>query len=388
MANNTAIARKQEVFVMEETVRGTLVPPTATGLVIAAGMASINQQPSFTNSSNIRNSRDVLERFQDRTPAGEWSCPVYITPSGAAGTAPQENVLLKSLLGEETLVTSTSATYSPALEKPSFSLWIKKDHTVLSLTGCTVGSASFALATTGGAKLDMSGKGMRMGWAGTGATAATLASGGTSVEVDDAKKFTVGMPIEFVESDVVKNNTNTGYYLTAVNTTSNVISFTGTGDTAEEEIASGSIVRGWLPTGTEVGSPLESRKGVAKIDGASFNVQSMNCSISDDPKYLDDEITTSGYIEDYAETERNVSGTISIYFRQDDLGYFNDGLEDTAKALQMVIGDTAGSIVTISMPTSRLSVPSIKEIDPTLALDIPYIALGDTGEDSISIAYT
>ena len=384
MANYTAIARIQSVFVVEETTKGVLVPPTNTDLVIAAGMASINQQPSFTNSSNVRNSRDVLERFQDKTPPSEWSCPVYVTPSGVLGTPPQESVLLKSLLGKETINAGVSVVYSPALTKPSFSMWLKKDHTVFHHSGCTVGSGKFSLATKDGAKLELSGQGMKMGWAGTDETAALAAESAVSVVVLDAKKYTEGALIEFVESDVVKNNSGAGYEVTDVNTTTNTLTIA---DGLEEEIASGSVVRGWLPDGTETGAPLSSRKGYATIDGVDFPVQSMDCNISDAPKYLDDEITQSGYVEDYAETERNVSGTAKIYFRQDDVGYFHDGLNSVSRELEMVIGDTAGSIVEIAQPNASLSVPSIEEADPTVALSMPYVGLGTDGEDSISITY-
>lgn len=384
MANYTAIARKQSVFVMKETTKGTLVAPTDDGLVIVAGMASLNQQPSFTNSSNIRNSRDILERFQDKTPPASWSLPIYITPSGVAGTAPQEDVLLESLMGAKTINASTSVVYSPALTKPSFSLWIKKDHTVFHCSGCTVGSGKFALATKDGAKIDMSGQGMKMGWAGTDATSSLVAESATSIPVVDAKKYTVGAFVEFVESDVVKNNTDAGYEITAVNTDTNTLTIAYG---VEEEIASGSIVRGWLPEGAEIGTPLSSRKGYAQIDSNEFPVQSMDCSISDSPKYLEDEITQSGYVEDYAETERSISGTVKLYYRQDDVGYFDDGLNDISKELDMVVGDTAGSIVEINQPNASLSVPSVEESDPTVALSIPYVGLGTSGEDSISITY-
>lgn len=385
MANNTATARIQSVFVMKETTKGTLVPPTNSGLIVVAGMATLNQQPSFTNSSNVRNSRDILERFQDKTPPADWSIPVYVTPSGTAGTAPQEDVLLESLMGAKTVNAGVSVVYSPALTKPSFSLFIKKDHTVLYCAGCTVGSAKFNLATKDGAKLEMSGQGMKMGWTGTDETASLIAESATSIPVLDAKKFTVGSLIEFVESDVVKNNSDAGYAVTAVNTSTNTLTIA---DGAEEELASGSVVRGWLPAGTEVGSPLESRKGYAQIDSSNFSVQSMDCSISDTPKYLDDEITQSGYVEDYAETERSVSGTAKIYFRRDDVAYFHDGLNNVSRELDMVTGDTAGSIVTINTTNTSLSVPSIEEADPTVALSIPYQALGTDGEDSITITYS
>lgn len=385
MSNNVGIARRQECFLMRETSRGTLVPPTASGLIIAAGIASLNQQPSFTNSSNVRNSRDITERFRDQSPPAGWSIPLYLTPSGAKGTAPAEDVLIESLLGNKTVNASTSVVYTQALEKPSFSMWLKQDHIVFNCSGCTAGTAKFALATKDGAKLNISGQGMKMGWAGTDATASLISSSATSIPVDDARKYTVGALIEFEEADgTVYNNTNAGYEITAIDVETDTLTIA---DGAEAEIESGAIVRGWLPDGVEVGSPLASRLGYAQLDGSDFNVQAMSCDITDAPRYLDDEITADGYITDYAETTRNISGSIAIYFREDDSGYFYDGLESVQKALKMVFGDTEGSIVEISMPYASVSVPKTEVKDPVVALSMTYLALGSSGEDSLSITY-
>lgn len=386
MTNRIAISREQEIFVTLETVRGTLAPPAASGFIVAAGDGSIRQQPSFTNSSEIRNSRDILDRFQDRTPPGDWSFSVYASPSGSKGVAPQEDTLMTCLFGTKTVNAATSVVYTLNTIKPSFSLWMKKSHTVFHASGATVGNGKTALATKDGTKIDFSGKFMKMGWAGTTVTAATVSSAATTftVAADEEKKYTIGAMIEFVESDVAKNNSAAGYTITDINYSTHTISFS---PGAEEEITSGSTVRGWLPTGTKVGIPLESRKGIAALDGTNFPVQSMDITIADDPKYLEDEITESGYTEDYAEDERNVSGTIAVYFRQDDVGYFYDGLNNEERALKMIVGNVAGNILEFEMTRTSLSVPDIANSSPTLALNMPYMALGTDGEDSITATY-
>lgn len=384
MANRIAISREQQIFVVKETTRGTLKAPTATGLIIAAGEGTIKQQPSFTNSSEIRNSRDILNRFQDRTPPGDWSIPLYASPSGSAGTAPQEDVLMECLFGKKTVNAGVSVVYSLAMLKSSFSIWIKKGHTVFNASGATVGSGKTALATKDGTKLDFSGKFMKMGWAGEDALASAAIIGATTITVGDARKYTVGSMIEFVEGTAVKNNTNAGYKVSIANTSTNVLTIT---PGLEEALDNASIVRGWLPTGTEVGTPLESRKGSAELDTVPFNVQSMDVNISDEPKYLEDEITTSGYAEEYAEDERQVSGTLAVYFRQDDVGFFSDGLNNVEKELTMVVGNVAGSIMEWNMERVSLSVPDVTSSSPTLALSIPYMALGTDGEDSIEVTY-
>lgn len=385
MANDIAIAREQKIFVGKEVTKGTLLAPASCALVIAAGFGKLTQQASYTNSPEIVNSRDIMDRFQDRTPPGDWSFPILARPSGTAGTAPQEDVLLECLAGTKTVTGGTSVAYTPAIAKPSFTLYMKKDHTVFAASGCSVGSFKAALAVKGGFQFDLSGKFMRMYYAGTDALDAAMLNAATTCTVLNSKKFSIGAYIEFVEGGVAKNNTGTGYRITDINYTTHLLTFT---PAVGEAIDDNSIVRGFLPAGTEVGAPLENRLGVANIDGASFNVQSMEFSISDEPKYLDDEITTSGYTEDYVETTRNVAGNLSIYYRENDAQYFYDGLNNTERAVDLVVGTVAGSIVTIDSNRVSLDVPTTEESDPTIALKMGFLALGTSGEDSFSITYT
>lgn len=383
--NTIAKAREQKIFVMKETTRGTLVAPTDTGLIIAAGYVTKGQQPSYTDSEEVQDTLDIMDQFIDRLPAGTLSIPVYLRPSGTAGTAPQEDVLLESVFGLKTINAGVSVVYSPAKTKCSFSIWAKKGHAVFWLAGCVSESIKTGLKTTGAAKAEIPGKFMRMGWAGTCETQAVLAAADTSIEVANAKKYTVGSFVEFEVSGVVKNNTDAGYEITAVNATTNIITFTG--DPAEEEIASGSVVRGWLPDGTEVGSPVENMKGSAEIDGSGFSVNTMEVSVGSPVKMLDDEITASGYIEDYSEMRRDISYDLSIYFRENDLQYYHDGLNSVEKTLKMIIGDTEGSIIEIYSQRTIPKVPSLAESDPTIALQCSARALGTSGEDSISMTY-
>ena len=50
MANDLILARKHEIFAVEETTAGTLVFPSATDLVIPAGNGTIGQVPTYTDS--------------------------------------------------------------------------------------------------------------------------------------------------------------------------------------------------------------------------------------------------------------------------------------------------------------------------------------------------
>jgi hypothetical protein len=294
---------------------------------------------------------------------------------------------MESLTGDKTVNAGTSVVYSLATTKPSFSLWMKKGHTVFFAWGCTAGALKSSLETKGGHKLEFSGQFMGMGWAGTDTLDEAALIGAEDVVVHNAKKFSVGAHVEFVEGTTVYDAT-TGYTVTDVVIATNTITVS---PVLEAALDDESIIRPYLPTASAVGTPLGNRKGYATVDTVTTPLRSMSLNISDAPKYLDDEITSDDFPTAYVETKRAVDGSIDVYFRENDLKYFYDGYNASSSgdvALKMIVGTTAGSIVTYDMPTSSLSVPAPEDADPTVALNIPYKALGSSGEDSISITYT
>ena len=77
------ISRSQVVFAVQESVRGTLVFPTAIDFIRPAGLAIINQVPEFSPSEELRNTLDILDEFQNSIPPGEWSLNMYCRPAAA-----------------------------------------------------------------------------------------------------------------------------------------------------------------------------------------------------------------------------------------------------------------------------------------------------------------
>jgi len=378
MSNTVALANEQTCFCVLETTKGTAVFPSAAAqLVVGAGVIDINQQPTFSNSEEIVDSLDVIDRFQDQIGAGTFNIPAYIRPSGAAGTAPMAGVLFKSLMGLETVVGSTSVTYGQATTKPSFTLWVKKSHTVFFGTGACVDKGSLNMTNKGGAMITFSGGFMQMGWAGTDEVDG-IVSGSTSVTVQDGKKFTAGAFVKIGSDD----NTGAGYRIASVS--GNVLTMDDSISCADE-----AVIAGWIPDSySVVGAPLESKETGITIDGAAARLKSLNLDISSPAVYQVDEITTSQYAEDYVEDTRAITGSIDLLFRQDDLSLFYDGLNDVSKAIIATVGSAGGSICKITFPYAELEVPTVTSNKPTVDLNATLTALGSSGEDSATIAFT
>ena len=390
MTNSIAIAREQEIFAVAETTAGTLVKPGAANYIIGAGYAKIGQQPSFSNSKEIVNSRDIIDQFQDRFGAGEFELPTYVRPSGAAGTAPMGAILYTTLFGTETVTGSTSVAYSQALERDTLSLWVKKDHTVFWARGCAVESLKVALQTEGAVEAMFAGRFMEMGWIGTDDVAATEPLAETEILVTDAKKFiisgTTQCLVEFEKADgTVYDNSSSGYAITAVNYSTNVVTVN---PGLEAEVASGSIIRAYLPTGTVSGAPIEARNSVAKIGAVSTPVNTFEYEINDPVNFLENEITTTDFPESRVDSERDIKGSFGVYFRRDDLDYFYDGRDGNEVDLSMVCGETAGYIMTINTPQTNLNIPAAEEADETVEIKMEFQCLGSSGEDSATITFT
>jgi hypothetical protein len=384
MTTNIAIAREQRIFAVKEGTRGTLAFPATDGSaqeIIAAGYGSMNQQPSFTNSEEIKNTRDVTDRFVDQKPAGEWSFPLYARPSGSKGTEPMGDVLFECFFGSKTVNASTSVVYSQALTKPSFSLWMKRGHTVFFAKGCTVNQLSPSISTSGGVQLSPSGQFMEMGWVGTD-TVSSDTSADDTVTVNNPKRFSIGGRIQ--NTTAGDDNEGDGYEITGVDYTTGEITL---GTSLSATWSSDDVIEPFLPSGTVVGEPLEARKSTVDIGSETGKLlQSLDLTLNDPVNFIQ-EISTNQHPEDYIEEERDLTGTLGLYFRKKDLAYFYEGYNGNRVALAVHCGDTDGKKLDIEMDHTSLEVPSVETNAPAVNLSIGLMGLGDTGEDSLRFVF-
>jgi hypothetical protein len=94
------LARRQKAYAVIETTAGTLQFPTATqDYIRPAGNGSINQVPAFADSEELSDTLDLLDQFQNATPPGAWSLPMYIRPAGSVGGRMQGMALFEALQG-------------------------------------------------------------------------------------------------------------------------------------------------------------------------------------------------------------------------------------------------------------------------------------------------
>lgn len=381
-ANALESARQQTVFAILETTRGTLAfPPAASPIITAAGFIDMNQNPTFTDSEEIANTRDVLSQFEDIVPAGTFSIPIYARPSGTAGTAPMGDILFQSLLGGRVVNAGTSVVYSPAMVKPSFSLWAMRGDTLFFGAGAVAESLKLSVNNKGAVKMNIGGSFFQMGWAGTDGVQTTASLGASSVVVYDATKYTVGAVIY----DATTNDHATnGYTVTGVNTTTNTLTVS---PVLVGAWTAGDVVAGYLPSGVSVGNPLAAKLSSLTVNSVNQVIESLDLNYEDKVKMLDDEITASGFPQAYIENLRKITGSCKSHLRRNDMTHFLDGLNGAQRPIVASFGTVAGSKLALNMPKCVVEVPQITANAPALDISIAFTALGTSGEDSMTMTW-
>ncbi len=380
LENKLGLAMEQTAFAVLESTKGTIAFPTVAGeMIVGAGYGEVNQQPTFTDSEEIVDSLDILQRFQDMTPAGSWSFPLYLRPSGVAGTAPMGDAFYQSLMGKQVIDPGVSVVYSQTTTKPSFTLWVKKSHTVFFATGATCATVAWNTTNKGATTLNFSGGFMRMGWAGRSeVTGAVTADTDVTVATGQGKFFTAGARVKLGADD----NTNAGYEIASV--AGDVVTMTEV-----VTVSDLAVIEGFLPVLTPLGDALESRASVVSFDAVGTIVKSLDITIGTPVQYLENELTTEGYPVDYVPGRRDISGTLNLNYRAEDTGYFEDAYIGTKRVATLVtVGSVAGDIAKLSLPTTQLETPSTSADGDIMSMSMGLKGLGSgIGENSATITF-
>jgi len=280
----------------------------------------------------------------------------------------------------------SSRVYRQAVESPSFSLWIKTDHFLQGLAGCTVNNAVLGVNNEGAVTINMSGQGMKMVFAGKSAVGvAGATNGATQIPVDDADLYSVDARIyNSTDGDA---NGGQGYTISRVDTTNNII-VVSTG------ISNGwydnEVIEGYLPSATVIGEPIESRYTNIYLDSVAAKFRTTDFTFDVPKQYIIDEVGVD-YPENFVEDMRNITSALNLYFRAEDAKYFTLGLNSYEIPIALKFGQAATATdyrgMEVYFPRTKVKTPEISGDGPTLALSMGLTALGTVGEDSAEIIF-
>lgn len=388
VTNRIQEAKTVQFYSKVETTKGTLICPTATDFNVIAGQPDFGQQSSFTNSPEIRNSRSLVSRFQDQKPAGSWSVPMLVRPSGTAGSVPDGAVMLKAGFGTETIVGGTSVTYgfTVASDLDTLTLAIGYADMAWWLIGATVNEVKLTMSNKGALTFNFSGGYMKEYFAGYSELDSVTGSG-TSVALasGEAVKFTVGALVQFYVSSAWDDNTDAGYAITDINYTTDTLTL----GTAAPALASGDLIKYYLPESqTEVGSPIECRTGTVEFATVVTKVTSAESTLSNGIAYLEDEISSEDNPTDFVADQRSIKAATNMVLRTNDLLHFRRAQANTQVAIEILGGDTAGSLMAFNIPQAVGDTPAMSgDLQRMAALN--FTGLGTTSlEDEATLVFT
>ena len=382
----TTIGGTPQGDALYQSWQGSLNPTTAASLADAI-TAAATQVPFDGLSTGIMPYRGVIQICSEKI---RYKGISRASRSATAGTLLN---CTRGWMGTAATAATDNASmdlksrfYVQTVESPSFSLWIKTDHFLQGLAGCTVNNAVLGVNNEGAVMVNMAGQGMKMVFAGKSAVAAGGATvGATLIPVDDAQLYSIDSRI--YNSTDGDSNGVLGYRIVRVDTTGNNVAVaTGISNGWYEN----DVVEGFLPTANVIGSPIESRYTDIYLDDISAKFRTTDFTFDLPKQYIVDEVGVD-YPENYVEDMRNISSSLNLYFRAADAKYFTLGLNSYEIPIALNFGQDAAAAdyrnMEVYFPRTKVKTPEISGDGPTLALSMALTALGTTGEDSAEIVF-
>jgi len=387
-----AIGRDVIVLAKEESTPGTAVFPSATDAIFLTGEGSFRQVRNFIPDAQRRATFSKMERIKSRLAPGEWSFLTYIKPSGSQGTAPECGQLLKGLFGKEMVSAGQKVEYTLAGiddTLPTFTIWFRLGHTVFCNAGCVVNSGDITIKAGNDddsiAGITFGGYFMKQIRTGTDALSQDEILGATTIHVNNARKFMVGSIISIGSL----NNSGSGYDVTDVDYANNTLTIS---PQLEDAASEGDVVKGYLPTPTEVGEPVHGRLGYVTFDEGSNPVNTpivaATIGMNNNIKMIEDEKADIDYPNDFIRTaEREVSLSVDCYFKKDVAARWYEVDAQAEKEIKIPAGDTAGKKLRFEFPKVQLDTPELSGAEEVVMTMPKAVLASSSFEDEVKLVF-
>lgn len=369
------LGRERKAYVKAESSYGTQVFPAGTdafrALTLSLGSPSIQR----IDRADFKTTRSLQERVTGKYGPVEWTIEGYVVPSGTAGTPPDMHELFKAALGSYTNVAGTSDTYDPTDTQGaqgSLSIYDNTSDVLLeTVVGAIVQEMSIKGANGDVPHVSFSGSGKKHVLTGVTTLNGALSGGETDITVTDEDAGEVGSLIKIGTSD----GSGSGHQVTAKSGMTWTVSPAVSGAQSD-----GADVIPYTPTTSTAGSPIPGVLGSMTIDGTAFPVVSYEVSLNNNHQLLHDEALEK-YVTDYVEDNREVKGQFTVKARQDQLLWLGKRKAFATHAVVLTLGTTAGSILTINLPTIELEFANVDKPESGAGIiTLPFHSLGTTNE--------
>jgi hypothetical protein len=370
---------ERSFFAMAQTTLDTMVRAASAGAVkILAFSAEYDQARAERKHNRTTRGRRGAVSGQ-RTIS--WSLEKELIPSGAAGTAPDDQEFWQSAFGTETINGGVSAVYSLSTTQAMQLLSIHDYHpagVMQSLIGAWVDTLKIAGSGADPLKVSMTGGARRLVQTGR-TTVDGIVTTSATVVVDDEYQIE---PDSIVQVGA-NTNTSTGYRVIS-NTAGTLVL------EATLSVADAADVVPFAPAETTAGTPLAGIDGSLTVLGAACPVTAWEVEINNSMIPHDGEYGAV-HVSDVSPGWRQVSGTFTFRLRRDLIGILSTrkNSDFAAQAVTIVCGGTAGRTLTISMPQVELGgVLKIDHADDGGPSTVTMAFVADESTDSANDAVT
>lgn len=392
-----ALGRLLRFYASPETTFGTYVKPVGTdAMKVLASAFEFGQERK--NRSDSRQTRSTMERITGRKSVS-WSMECYALPSGAGATAPDVDALLAAAIGKSAVVASTveytltnaqSGFEMAGATKKGLTLTRETSEVVMeAIVGAMVESLKISFAGADEPKFSFEGFAKDHIHTGGSGVALTVVTTTLTLNAGQGKDYQPNSVVFFrvaATGAVRANNSGAGY--TVLTVTGDVLTFAE--DLAAAGVVATDLCLPFAPTETTAGNPIAGISGSITIasPATSLILTGGEVSVKNNHKILGDEAFQEA-ITDWIPGYREVSGTLSVRARRDQLVELGVRKNFTARDLQIVLGTAAGKKFQIDMDAvemgfSPLEIPEAEEAN----FSLPFVALGTgSGENEFKLTH-
>lgn len=374
-----ALSRQQLAYAVLEATPGTQQAIAGTDAFKMMEM-TISKIIEQSDVEDTRLTRSYIERTREKGQI-TFSTKTHVRPSGTAGTPPDVHPLLKAAFGAYTNTPATSDVYSLSntqvldtltIERQTSSVWQEI------IRGAIVDRLT--IDAQSGSRPSFTFEGRAMGYAHCGYSTlngAIVASDQVIVQTADASKFQVGGIISIGGDD----NGGAGYVITAISGATLTVDTTLSADDADPVVP-------FSPTQTTAGTPASGIVGSLTLDAVTYPIQGCNVVI-DNQNVAFEDVALEQFFSDAVPGYRNITGSVQVKLRRDHGLLLGHRELTTTRALVLTLGATAsgGSRCQLSLPYVEYGYEPIDAAEGSMIMNIPFKALGSSGDDEATLTF-
>lgn len=371
-SENYSSALEQSFYLKLETVRGTLVPPTATDFMYTTGGSSIEHTQPIESSPHKtgRHHNDIIKSKKEMsfTINGLFNIDETLGAASSAEIDTPVRLLYKSTLGDEDITAGAvyTAETEPAL---TFSIFEVGDRWSKQARGCFVNNATFTFPGDGMATASWTGMGGEALLVGVGKSITANAANAVTLATGEGDLFPVGALVMVIKSDGTTRSTDTpsGSPRTVISVAGDVVTLSG----APLTDSNGTVNPVYLcyyepPTKTAISNPVTGLVGSVTIAGLSEQcIRNATITIANDHEPVNFCFGSDALDGAYFTAASRMTATLSLEMNlnQATAEFFNRVQQFEAQDVTLILGDAAGRHFKAEMPRVIFPVPPISVPD-------------------------